>query len=70
MRLFSWARADDTDALDVDGNGWSSRFHRLLMSGAMVIKATIYQEWQSDLMIPWYHYVVSYYSDYRVNDDR
>lgn len=45
--------------LDVDGNGWSSRFHRLLNSGALVIKATIYPEWQSDILIPWYHYVVS-----------
>lgn len=52
-------RADIVDALDVDGNGWSSRFHRLIMSGSMVIKATIYQEWNSDWMIPWYHYVVS-----------
>jgi hypothetical protein len=36
-----------TDALDVDGNGWSSRFHRLMMSGSLVLKSTIYPEWNS-----------------------
>jgi hypothetical protein len=35
------------DALDVDGNGWSSRFHRLMMSGSLVLKSTIYPEWNS-----------------------
>jgi len=46
------------DMLDVDGNGWSSRFHRLLISGSMVIKSTIYPEWHSDWLTPWVHYVV------------
>jgi len=36
--------ADDTV---VDGNGWSSRFHRLLMSGSVVLKTTVYPEWYS-----------------------
>jgi hypothetical protein len=31
----------------VDGNGWSSRFNRLLMSGSVVLKTTIYPEWNS-----------------------
>ena len=31
----------------VDGNGWSSRFSRLLMSGSVVMKSTIYPEWNS-----------------------
>jgi len=38
--------------LDVDGNGWSSRFHRLLMSGSVVVKATIYPEWMSVSQLP------------------
>jgi hypothetical protein len=29
----------------VDGNGWSSRFSRLLMSGSVVIKHTLFPEW-------------------------
>lgn len=32
-------------ALDVDGNGWSSRFHRLLSHGSPVIKFTMFPEW-------------------------
>ncbi|WVR06184.1 hypothetical protein IAU60_003214 [Kwoniella sp. DSM 27419] len=42
---------------DIDGNGWSSRFHRLIMSGSVVIKSTIYPEWMSDWMTPWVHYI-------------
>ncbi|KDN42124.1 hypothetical protein RSAG8_06982, partial [Rhizoctonia solani AG-8 WAC10335] len=43
--------------LDIDGNGWSSRFQRLLTSGAVVFKMTIFPEWNSDWLIPYYHYV-------------
>lgn len=46
-------------AFDIDGNGWSSRFHRLLGSGSVVLKTTIYPEWMSDWLTPWVHYVVS-----------
>ncbi|KAG8714285.1 F-actin-capping protein subunit alpha [Ceratobasidium sp. 423] len=51
--------------LDIDGNGWSSRFQRLLTSGAVVLKMTIFPEWNSDWLIPYYHYVPiqSDYSD-------
>lgn len=31
--------------LDVDGNGWSSRFHRLLSGGSPVVKMTMFPEW-------------------------
>ncbi|KAK1922899.1 glycosyl transferase family 90-domain-containing protein [Papiliotrema laurentii] len=43
--------------IDVDGNGWSSRFHRLLLSGSVNLKSTIYPEFFTDWLIPWYHYV-------------
>ncbi|CED82150.1 Endoplasmic reticulum protein EP58, contains filamin rod domain and KDEL motif [Phaffia rhodozyma] len=43
--------------IDVDGNGWSSRFRRTLLYGAVVLKSTVYSEWYSDVVIPWYHYV-------------
>lgn len=43
--------------LDVDGNGWSSRFRRLLTSSSVVMKSTIFPEWNYDFLIPWYHYV-------------
>ncbi|QRW27592.1 glycosyltransferase family 90 protein [Rhizoctonia solani] len=43
--------------LDIDGNGWSSRFQRLMTSGAVVFKMSIFPEWNSDWLIPYYHYV-------------
>ncbi|GFZ45441.1 hypothetical protein JCM24511_03167 [Saitozyma sp. JCM 24511] len=51
--------------LDVDGNGWSSRYHRLMLSGSAVVKTTIYPEWHSDWLTPWVHYIPSQvdYSD-------
>lgn len=44
-------------AIDVDGNGWSGRFHRLLWTKHLVIKSTILPEWYTDRLQPWYHYV-------------
>ncbi|KAK7049711.1 hypothetical protein VNI00_005742 [Paramarasmius palmivorus] len=43
--------------IDVDGNGWSGRFKRLMTSHALVFKATIYAEWYHDRVQPWVHYV-------------
>lgn len=43
--------------IDVDGNGWSGRFHRLMASNTLVLKSTIFPEWYSDRIQPWVHYV-------------
>ncbi|KAL0566580.1 hypothetical protein V5O48_015425 [Marasmius crinis-equi] len=43
--------------MDVDGNGWSGRFKRLMTSHALVFKSTIFPEWYSDRIQPWVHYV-------------
>ncbi|KAL0579315.1 hypothetical protein V5O48_002713 [Marasmius crinis-equi] len=43
--------------LDVDGNGWSGRFKRLITSKALVFKATVYPEWYTSRIQPWVHYV-------------
>ncbi|KAF9041387.1 glycosyl transferase family 90-domain-containing protein [Panaeolus papilionaceus] len=43
--------------VDVDGNGWSSRFKRLITSNSLVFKATAYPEWWLDRIQPWVHYV-------------
>ncbi|KAJ7067168.1 glycosyl transferase family 90-domain-containing protein [Mycena amicta] len=43
--------------LDVDGNGWSSRFKRLMNSGSLIFKATTYPEWFTDRLAPWVHFV-------------
>ncbi|KAH7882833.1 glycosyl transferase family 90-domain-containing protein [Phlebopus sp. FC_14] len=42
---------------DIDGNGWSGRFKRLVTSNALVFKATIYPEWFTSRIAPWVHYV-------------
>ncbi|KAF9255706.1 hypothetical protein L218DRAFT_950560 [Marasmius fiardii PR-910] len=43
--------------LDVDGNGWSGRFKRLMTSNALVFKSTIFPEWYTERVQPWVHYV-------------
>jgi len=43
--------------LDVDGNGWSGRFHRLMSTKSAILKSTIFPEWYSDRIQPWYHYI-------------
>ncbi|KAG8986612.1 F-actin-capping protein subunit alpha, partial [Tulasnella sp. 427] len=48
---------DKKFALDVDGNGWSQRYQRLLASGSVVLKATIFPEWNTNWLIPYYHYI-------------
>lgn len=43
--------------LDIDGNGFSGRFYRLLESKSVVVKQTIFKEWHDDRLVPWVHYV-------------
>jgi hypothetical protein len=41
----------------IDGNGWSSRFKRLITSNALVFKAAVFPEWFTERLQPWVHYV-------------
>uniref|UniRef100_A0A8H7XUJ7 Glycosyl transferase CAP10 domain-containing protein n=1 Tax=Psilocybe cubensis TaxID=181762 RepID=A0A8H7XUJ7_PSICU len=43
--------------IDVDGNGWSGRFKKLMTTNSLVFKSTIYPEWFADRVAPWVHYV-------------
>jgi len=43
---------------DIDGNGWSQRYARLLSTGSVVFKSTVFPEWNTNWLIPYYHYVV------------
>ncbi|KDE09281.1 hypothetical protein MVLG_00599 [Microbotryum lychnidis-dioicae p1A1 Lamole] len=43
--------------MDVDGNGWSGRFHRLMSTRSVVLKATAFPEWYHERIEPWVHYV-------------
>ncbi|KAJ2932199.1 hypothetical protein H1R20_g4882, partial [Candolleomyces eurysporus] len=43
--------------IDVDGNGWSGRFKKLMTTNSLIFKSTIYPEWYHDRVEPWVHYV-------------
>ncbi|KAM0791241.1 hypothetical protein ACM66B_005720 [Microbotryomycetes sp. NB124-2] len=64
QREFEWDKWMSNDeqneykyVIDVDGNGWSGRFHRLMSSKSLVFKSTIFPEWYADRIQPWLHYV-------------
>ncbi|GAA5866861.1 hypothetical protein JCM1840_004292 [Sporobolomyces johnsonii] len=43
--------------IDVDGNGWSGRFHRLMSTRSVLLKSTAFPEWYQDRIQEWVHYV-------------
>ncbi|KAJ7088684.1 glycosyl transferase family 90-domain-containing protein [Mycena epipterygia] len=64
QKIFPWRRRQSVQeagdykyVIDVDGNGWSGRFKRLITSNSLVFKATIYPEWYMDRIAPWVHYI-------------
>ncbi|KAI0389579.1 glycosyltransferase family 90 protein [Xylariaceae sp. FL0594] len=42
---------------DVDGNGVSGRFYKLLASKSTPLKQTLFREWHDERLFPWVHYV-------------
>ncbi|KAF2965897.1 hypothetical protein GQX73_g7655 [Xylaria multiplex] len=44
-------------AFDLDGNGISGRFYKLLMSKSVPLKQTIIREWHDERLVPWVHYI-------------
>lgn len=52
--------------LDLDGMGYSGRFLALLSSESAVVKSTVWQEFLTDWLQPWY--VLYWYSDAGLND--
>ncbi|KAG8987720.1 Glycosyltransferase Family 90 domain containing protein [Tulasnella sp. 427] len=43
--------------MDIDGNGCSSRFKRLITTRGLLLKSTIHREWWTDRIQAWVHYV-------------
>ncbi|WVQ73253.1 hypothetical protein IAR50_002821 [Cryptococcus sp. DSM 104548] len=43
--------------LDIDGNGWSGRFRKLMSTNSAVIKMTMFTEWFQPHLIPWFMYI-------------
>ncbi|KAG2351994.1 glycosyl transferase family 90-domain-containing protein [Suillus spraguei] len=63
-KLYDWRKMQTRQeaghykyVFDVDGNGWSGRFKRLITSNSLVFKSSIYPEWFMDRVAPWVHYV-------------
>jgi len=52
-----WESSEFQYVLDVDGNGWSGRFKRMMTNHALIFKSTVYLEWLTDRIAPWVHYV-------------
>jgi hypothetical protein len=46
-----------TLTFDLDGNGHSGRFYRLLNSRSLPMKQTVFREWHDERLQPWLHYV-------------
>ncbi|GKT90270.1 glycosyltransferase family 90 protein [Colletotrichum tofieldiae] len=42
---------------DLDGNGISGRYYKLLASKSTPLKQTLLREWHDDRLVPWVHYV-------------
>lgn len=42
---------------DIDGASYSGRFRAFLQSNSLPLKATVYDEWHDDRLVPWKHFV-------------
>ena len=42
---------------DLDGNGISGRYYKLLASNSTPLKQTVLREWHDERLVPWVHYV-------------
>ena len=61
FKLKSWADKDQALqsrlVFDIDGNGISGRYYKLLASKSVPLKQTLLREWHDDRLIPWVHYI-------------
>ncbi|KAK1978714.1 hypothetical protein LZ30DRAFT_206073 [Colletotrichum cereale] len=57
----SWVGKDEALrsrlVFDLDGNGISGRFYKLLASKSTPLKQTLLREWHDERLVPWVHYV-------------
>ncbi|KAI4141526.1 MAG: hypothetical protein LQ341_003505 [Variospora aurantia] len=42
---------------DLDGNGISGRYNKLLSSRSVPLKQTLLREWHDERLVPWFHYI-------------
>ncbi|CEI63699.1 hypothetical protein FVEN_g6820 [Fusarium venenatum] len=57
----SWADKDKAFssrlAFDLDGNGISGRYYKLLASNSLPLKQALLREWHDERLMPWVHYI-------------
>jgi hypothetical protein len=57
----SWADKDAAFqsklAFDLDGNGISGRYYKLLSSNTLPLKQALLREWHDERLVPWVHYI-------------
>ena len=57
----AWADRDEALrsrlVFDLDGNGISGRYYKLLASRSAPLKQTLLREWHDDRLVPWVHYI-------------
>ncbi|KAJ9108572.1 hypothetical protein QFC19_002288 [Naganishia cerealis] len=57
-RRQGWDKANNYKYIfDIDGNGWSARFKRLMSTNSLILKNTVFPEWYQDRIQAWVHYV-------------
>ncbi|KAM7192032.1 beta-1,2-xylosyltransferase 1 [Naviculisporaceae sp. PSN 640] len=61
FRLKSWSKSNtplhSKLTFDLDGNGISGRYYKLLSSNSLPLKQTLLREWHDDRLWPWVHYI-------------
>lgn len=61
FRTKSWTDKDQPLrsrlVFDLDGNGISGRYYKLLASKSVPLKQTLLREWHDDRLAPWVHYI-------------
>ncbi|KAL9477578.1 hypothetical protein ACSS6W_007419 [Trichoderma asperelloides] len=60
-RIKAWADKDAAFhsrlAFDLDGNGISGRWYKMVASKSAPLKQTILREWHDDRLLPWVHFI-------------
>ncbi|KAL6890447.1 glycosyltransferase family 90 protein [Trichoderma evansii] len=61
FKIGGWADKDKALqsrlVFDLDGNGISGRYYKLLASKSAPLKQTLLREWHDDRLVPWVHYI-------------
>ncbi|KAJ5205097.1 glycosyltransferase family 90 protein [Penicillium cinerascens] len=60
-RMKAWAGKDEglrsRLTFDLDGNGISGRWYKLVASKSVPLKQTLFREWHDDRLLPWVHFI-------------